>query len=245
MKTICALSATAISLATLANANPDYMTEIDANAVLGSDFIGKTIYTAVDAQNPDREAIGEVDEIIFGLDGTIDAILLDIGGFMGVAEHSIAVAPEMVSIKPDFTTRNDVTDTILVVTSTEEQLREIPAFSWVETTMPAVAPFDPKNPSAGYATQTVKDVTAAELAGAPVYDLQGEWVGEVSQLMIYADSNVSTAIVDVGGFFGLGEKPVELDTDKLIILRPTADDPLEVRLTTTAEELEKMPEYQG
>jgi hypothetical protein len=47
------------------------------------------------------------------------------------------------------------------------------------------------------------------------------------------------------GFLGIGEKPVELSTDKLIVLRPVGDDALEVRLTATEDELEDMPMFEG
>ncbi len=60
-------------------------------------------------------------------------------------------------------------------------------------------------------------LTSEELTGARVYDADGEWIGEVSQLILTDDGRIDAAIVDVGGFLGLGEKPVELSMDDLTI----------------------------
>jgi hypothetical protein len=64
----------------------------DAMAVHASDFIGMRIYAAENAADADAydgvqegwEDIGEVNDIILNRDGTVEAVLVDIGGFLGM-----------------------------------------------------------------------------------------------------------------------------------------------------------------
>jgi hypothetical protein len=87
-------------------------------------------------------------------------------------------------------------------------------------------------------------MTAENLEGARVFDANDEWVGEISELIIAGDGQITEAIVDVGGFLGIGEKPVALKLSDLQILRQ--DDGEEVRIYTAMaeEELKAMPRFE-
>ncbi len=87
-------------------------------------------------------------------------------------------------------------------------------------------------------------LTAENLDGARVYDSNDEWVGEISELIVAGDGEITEAIVDVGGFLGIGEKPVALKISELQILRQ--DDGEEVRIYTEMAEadLEAMPRFE-
>jgi hypothetical protein len=95
------------------------------------------------------------------------------------------------------------------------------------------------------AAADTKVATEAEMAnditGERVYDSTGEWIGEVSEMVVKDEK--TWAIVDVGGFLGIGEKPVALDLSELDIATDANND---VRVSTafTKEELEAMPEYE-
>jgi len=80
---------------------------------------------------------------------------------------------------------------------------------------------------------------ASKIIGTPVYNEQGEKVGDIDDLIVTPDRTLSYAIVSVGGFLGLGGRlvaiPVEqirAERDKLILPR------------ATKEELKKVPEFQ-
>lgn len=51
-------------------------------------------------------------------------------------------------------------------------------------------------------------LTTEELAGKPVYSTDDERVGEISELIIDTDGEITDVVIEVGGFLGLGEKPV-------------------------------------
>ncbi len=60
--------------------------------------------------------------------------------------------------------------------------------------------------------------TAGDLRGLAVYDADGMDIGEIEELVMTADGVVS--VVSVGGFLGMGEKPVAID---LGALKPAGD----------------------
>lgn len=54
------------------------------------------------------------------------------------------------------------------------------------------------------------EMTTEALTGAWTYDSNDEHIGEVSQVIVNTSGSVEAVIIDVGGFLGIGEKPVEL-----------------------------------
>lgn len=89
----------------------------------------------------------------------------------------------------------------------------------------------------------LQEMSAETLTGAPAYDAQDEHIGEVSDVIVNTSGGIEAVIVDVGGFLGLGEKPVELPMSDVEIQK--ADDDIRVTAGMTHEELENLPEYQG
>ena len=75
--------------------------------VLASDLIGMRIYSVeenYDRFNEDYQAqadeekdwddIGEVNDVILGFDGSVKAVILGVGGFLGIGEKDIALPME-------------------------------------------------------------------------------------------------------------------------------------------------------
>jgi hypothetical protein len=117
------------------------------------------------------------------------------------------------------------------------------------TTAPDVAANDPVlSPHTpivrdGYSPAAPADLTAEMLTGAKVYDANDEWIGEVSQLNLSDSGQVTEAIVDVGGFLGIGEKPVAMKIADLDILRNADGSDLRVYVSATKDQMEAMPTY--
>ena len=97
----------------------------------------------------------------------------------------------------------------------------------------------------GYQVMGVQDRTADRLMGADVYGREGESIAAVDDLVIGDDGTVTHAIMDVGGFLGMGEHTVALEIDDIDILWNDADGDVRVQLPMTQEEMESLPEYQG
>ena len=63
----------------------------------------------------------------------------------------------------------------------------------------------------GYVVAEANYLTSDKLTGAAVYDANDEEIGNVDTLILSAEGQVTRAVIDVGGFLGIGEKPVALD----------------------------------
>jgi sporulation protein YlmC with PRC-barrel domain len=97
----------------------------------------------------------------------------------------------------------------------------------------------------GYVTAESADLTADRLTGATVYDANDERIGDVSDILLTGEGQVQSVVVDVGGFLGIGAKPVELGLESIEILRGEAMNDLRVYVSMTEAELEAMPDYEG
>lgn len=84
----------------------------------------------------------------------------------------------------------------------------------------------------------------ADLIGKRVYGPGDEDVGEISAVSVDADGKIAAAVVDVGGFLGIGEKPVALDSSMLTLVKE-ADGNVFFRVAATQEQLEQMQPHAG
>lgn len=97
----------------------------------------------------------------------------------------------------------------------------------------------------GYADVSVEDMTAEDLTGARVYGSDDEDVGEISELLLTDDGKIDRAVIDVGGFLGMGERSVAVTFDELQIIRTEDGSDIRVYIDSTEEALEQQPEYEG
>jgi len=87
-------------------------------------------------------------------------------------------------------------------------------------------------------------LVADDLEGQPVMGPDGDQIGEVSALVLNDGGDVDRVVIDVGGFLGIGEKPVAIPFDDIEIARAEGDN---LRLTTEHSEsaLEQMERWKG
>ncbi len=95
----------------------------------------------------------------------------------------------------------------------------------------------------GYAMAEADQIVAEELDGHTVYGMNDEDIGDISELVLSSDGQVENVIIDVGGFLGLGEKPVMVDFDQLAVMREEGGDDIRVYIDSTQDELEQMERY--
>lgn len=84
----------------------------------------------------------------------------------------------------------------------------------------------------------------ADLIGKRVYGPNDEDIGEIAAVTLDDSGTVEAAVVDVGGFLGIGEKPVALGDDMLTLVQE-ADGTVYFRVAATQEELEAMAPHAG
>ena len=75
--------------------------------------------------NQKDESIGEITDVAIK-NHQIDALILSVGGFLGMGEHYVAVSPSSVSVKRD--TKND--KWVATMNTTKEALKAAPEFKY-------------------------------------------------------------------------------------------------------------------
>ncbi|MGB3243687.1 MAG: PRC-barrel domain-containing protein [Sulfitobacter sp.] len=94
-------------------------TDVDWNEMTADDLEGARIYGTAD------EDIGEIEELIVSNDGKITHVLADIGGFLGMGEHTVQLSFEELQL-----VRNDNgADVRIYVDSTQEKLEQLPEYN--------------------------------------------------------------------------------------------------------------------
>lgn len=90
---------------------------------------------------------------------------------------------------------------------------------------------------ANHVRLTQAELTPAILDGATIYGADDHKIGKVDHL-----HGLDSVIIDVGGFLGLGAKPVALPLSELQFMR---DEHGDVHATTgwTKDQLKEMPEH--
>lgn len=86
-----------------------------------------------------------------------------------------------------------------------------------------------------------EELTEAVLTGAPVYGPEDQTVGTITHT--HGTGPEMSVVMDVGGFLGIGAKPVMIAVRELDLMR---DETGEVHGVTrwTKDELKAMPEHQ-
>ena len=79
---------------------------------------------------------------------------------------------------------------------------------------------------------------ASKVIGASVYNDKAQKIGKVKDLIIKTDGTLSYAILDVGGFLGVGAHQVAIPVSQFTSVKPKI-----VLPGATKEALEKLPEF--
>lgn len=112
-----------------------YLDAAGPNDVLASKLIGMRVYAVesdVDATKTypadtrkDWSDVGEVNDVVLDWDGSVKAVVLGVGGFLGIGEKDVAI--EMASLQR-VRESNDSSDWFLVVNSSKDMLTSAPAY---------------------------------------------------------------------------------------------------------------------
>jgi PRC-barrel domain protein len=210
--------------------------------------------------------IGEIDDIVLTRAGEVKSVIVGVGGFLGIAEKDVAI--DMSQLK--FVTEEDGDDFFLVVNASAAGVKDAPAYERsidgahdmaaadvkeveeVEEEKMASDTMDhdkmltaPDVRREGYSIAKAEDLTTEDLTGTYVYGPDDENVGEISLLLLTDEGKLDRAVIDVGGFLGLGEHSVAVSMDSLRIVRADDGSDLRVYIDSTQEKLEAQPEYEG
>jgi hypothetical protein len=85
-------------------------------------------------------------------------------------------------------------------------------------------------------------LSADDLRGIGVYGNDDSQIGAISDVLVNPDGSFDAVIVDVGGFLGLGARPVAVAADDLVFSADTFGNRY-LFLNTTRQQLETAPAY--
>ncbi|MGO4125189.1 PRC-barrel domain-containing protein [Inquilinus sp. YAF38] len=109
-------STTAPSAATSGSTVPEGQQQLPESHILGSDLIGASV------TNTNGDSIGKTSDVLVDKSSkTVDAVVIDVGGFLGIGSKSVAIPLDKLTIgaRPDEGVRTAMT---------KEQLEALPAF---------------------------------------------------------------------------------------------------------------------
>lgn len=95
----------------------------------------------------------------------------------------------------------------------------------------------------GYRPVTQDAIGAAAMIGVRVYDRQDVWVGEISATLDCPAGGIAAVVIDVGGFLGIGERPVAMAIESLTILQDEISGDLKIYQGLTDAALDALPDY--
>lgn len=254
---LLASAATAVVLATGANAdghtavftNLEFDNTQNLNA---SDLIGARVYASeADIANKPLAAdgekewddIGEIDEIVLSRSGDITSVIIGVGGFLGLGEKSVAVDLSQLTFVSD---GEDADEYFIVVKASAAGVKDAPEYVTNADKVDHSERQMLKAPAIerdGYEPVLSEQLTSEMLTGARVYGNNDEDIGEIDRLLLTGADKIDRAVIDVGGFLGLGEKPVAVTMDELTIMQKDSD--VRVYIDSTQEALEAQPAYEG
>ena len=306
-----------------------------ATNLIGSRLYATEMEVSADSNvadlNGEWNDIGEINDFIVSAEGDVTAVIVGVGGFLGIGEKDVVVGMDMIT-----TMNDDDGNRFLVINASQEELEAAPEFDYDELDMDIADPeeqqgtggeneesqgesleaevegeaaeltdateeaaanveaeaetmeaeaeaemaeadaemteeaneemaaadpdateeelaeevaetqvLEPGVAPEGFALVPVEELTSEELTGVEVIANDDEWVGEVSELLLNDDGQITQAVIDVGGFLGIGEKPVALDFDMLDIMREEGSGNLQVTVKASREELDAMPQYEN
>jgi hypothetical protein len=226
-----------------------YSSAIDYAAEYGDD---RTVGPDVRSQWDD---IGEINDIVLSPTGDVEGVLVDIGGFLGLGVRTVALDMAQIHVL-----RDEADESFAAVTSSREELQAAPEFrretdqtadvaepEVAEATGDAVAPARAARPTferEGFTTAEYDELTADNLKDAPVYDATDENIGRVEELILTQEGEIEQAVVDVGGFLGMGVHRIGLAFDEMQVLTNADNSEVRVYIDQTRQTLEQRPEYQ-
>ncbi len=118
-----ASSASSTAAGTSTVQKPGFMRNQSENEWRSSHLIGASVY------GPGDSSIGEVNDVLVGRSGNVRAVVIGVGGFLGVGQKNVAVPFSALNIK-----RNRSTGAIskIAVTYSKQQLKQAPHFAYYE-----------------------------------------------------------------------------------------------------------------
>lgn len=217
----------------------------------------------------DMDKIGQINEIVLSSDGQIRALVIGVGGFLGMGEQDVAVTMDQVTFASDADDRSEMH---IVVNTGADMLQDAPVYDRTAARNAAAhgneqdrsdqaASTDaaqgddqthseereafaaPKMEREGYNQVEAQDISTDMLMGKTVYDANDNDVGDVTDMIIDEDGTITNVVIDFGGFLGIGSSQASLQFKELTILTNEGYEDVRLYVDATKEQIQKLPRY--
>lgn len=229
----------------------DRPSQTDTNAVTGET---QQMATMNRDDLEDMDNIGEITEIVLSNDGQVRALVIGVGGFLGMGEHDVAVTMDQISFASD---PEDRSETYVMLNTRSGMLKESPSYDRMmmapagdtqqmsDTRSESAGFVAPQMKRDGYDQVKVTDVSTDMLIGKSVYDVNENDVGEVTDIIVNAEGEITNVIIDFGGFLGIGSSQASLTFEELTILSTEGFNDVRLYVDATRDQIQNLPQYQA
>ncbi|MEX2615447.1 MAG: PRC-barrel domain-containing protein [Alphaproteobacteria bacterium] len=202
--------------------------------VKADDLVGRNV------TNAGGESIGDIESVIIDQSGEVAAVIVGVGGFLGIGEREVALDWNELTLSGD--------GGAIRTRMNKEQMTALPEYRYERPDQRRTAFVDPayldRRMETASNTEWVdaRGMKASNLIGSEVINAQNETIGEVEDLVVLDGRTM--LILSVGEFLGMGGHSVSMDLDKARIhqQRGSTDD-LRVSVNMNKEQLKALPKY--
>jgi len=201
-------------------------------------------------KNMQNETIGEIKSIHLDPSGKVDAVIVSVGGFLGVGEREVLLAWRDLQI--------DANGEVVRANMTKDQLKAKAPYSYKDPGLRGTVFTDrgvwgperadrSDTASTNVPTRSTGDfnvagqMSAEALIGKTVKNTTNENVGKIDDVYVDASGSVKLVVVSVGGFLGVGSKTVAVPWTDLKFGRDGSS--ITVLTNWTKDSLKAMPDY--
>lgn len=233
----------------------DDMAATDDQAPADTTTTDMTTMTRTDLDGMDN--IGQINEVVLSSDGQVRAIVIAVGGFLGMGEQDVAVTMDQVTFAAD---PEDRAEMYVVVNTGADMLKTSPRYergamvTGTGATPDTMAATDdtqgdraifvaPAITRDGYNTVPKTEMSSELLVGKSVYGVNDKSVGTIDDLILDDQGAITQVIIDFGGFLGMGTSQVSLGFDELTILADEGRSDVRVYVDATKEQIQAQPQY--
>ena len=83
-------------------------------------------------KNMQDETVGEINDLVLDKDGKVVAVVVGVGGFLGMGEREVALDYKSLNVKYDPNAMTRAGSTTIQVNTTKESLKNAPAWTWTD-----------------------------------------------------------------------------------------------------------------
>jgi hypothetical protein len=89
-----------------------------------------SVLIGANVTNMANETVGEIDELVLSKDGKVAAVVVGVGGFLGIGEREVALDYKSLNIKYDPNAMTNAGAVTIQVNATKDSLKSAPAWTW-------------------------------------------------------------------------------------------------------------------